>query len=145
MKYGIMFVDDSISVLESLKWIFIDEPYYLLALDSPFDALNMIESLEIAVAVADQSMQEMEVLDFLKNVSIKSPYTMVIIMTGYGGIKQTFDAKYSAYVYRFIEKPLDNNEIKQAVKTAIEKYEKNEGRKRWAVSILPILSSGSMK
>lgn len=34
MKPNIMFVDDSISVLESLKWIFKDEPYYLFALDA---------------------------------------------------------------------------------------------------------------
>ena len=141
MKYSIIFVDDSVSVLESIKWIFMDEPYHLFAFDSPLDALSVIESSEIAVVVADQYIWKMDVLEFLKNVSEKSPYTKVIIMTGYGGIKETFDTIYSAYVYRFVEKPLDNNEIKQAVKAAIINYEKNEGRKRWAVSILPKLSS----
>ncbi len=134
MKYRIMFLDDSISVLESLKWIFIDEPYYLFASNSPFESLSMIGSLEIAVVVVDQSMQEMDVLDFLKNLSVKSPYTMVIIMTGYSGIKETFDTKYSGSIYRFVKKPLGNNEIKQAVKSAIAEYEINLGNKRWAVS-----------
>ena len=141
MKYGIMFVDDSIGVLESLKWIFMDEPYTLFAFVSPIEALNIIGLSEIAVIVVNQSLQEMEILEFLKNVSIISPYTMVIIMTGYNGINETIDTKYSAYVYRFVEKPLDNNEIKQAVNTAIKKYEKNEGRKRWAVSLLSKRSS----
>lgn len=134
MKHSILFIDDSISVLESLKWIFIDEPYYLFASNSSFEALSMIGSLEIAVVVADQSMQEMDVLDFLKNVSVKSPYTMVIIMTGYSGTKETFDSIYSGSIYRFIKKPLDYNEIKQAVNSAIAEYEKNFGNKRWAVS-----------
>jgi len=134
MKYCIMFIDDSISVLESLKWIFIDEPYYLFASNSPFESLSMIGSLEIAVVVVDQFMQEMDVLDFLKNVSVKSPYTMVIIMTGYSGIKETFDTKYSGSIYRFVKKPLDNNEIKQAVKSAITEYEINFGNERRAVS-----------
>ena len=134
MKYRIMFLDDSISVLESLKWIFIDEPYYLFASNSPFESLSMIGSLEIAVVVVDQSMQEMDVLDFLKNVSVKSPYTMVIIMTGYSGIKETFDTIYSGSIYRFVKKPLDNNEIKESVKSAITEYEINLGNERWAVS-----------
>ena len=64
MKYRIMFLDDSISVLESLKWIFIDEPYYLFPSNSSFEALSMIGSLEIAVVLAHQYMQEMDVLEF---------------------------------------------------------------------------------
>ena len=134
MKYRIMFIDDSIGVLESLKWIFIDEPYYLFASNSSFEALSMIGSLEIAVVLAHQYMQEMDVLEFLKNVSVKSPHTMVIIMTGYSGIKETLDAKYSDSIYRFVKKPLDNNEIKQAVSAAIREYEINIDNKRWAVS-----------
>jgi DNA-binding NtrC family response regulator len=94
----------------------------------------MIGSLEIAVVVVDQSMQEMDVLDFLKNLSVKSPYTMVIIMTGYSGIEETFDTIYSGSNYRFVKKPLVYNEIKQAVKSAIAEYEINLDNKRWAVS-----------
>ena len=59
---------------------------------------------------------------------------MVIIMTGYSGIKETLDAKYSDSIYRFVKKPLDNNEIKQAVSAAIREYEINIDNKRWAVS-----------
>lgn len=102
-----------------------DEPYYLFASNSSFEALSVIGSLEIAVVAVDQSMQEMDVLDFLKNLGVKSPYTMVIIMTGYSGIKETCDTIYSDSICRFVKKPLDNNEIKQAVKSAITEYEIN--------------------
>lgn len=34
MKYNVMFVDESISVLESLQWLFMDEPYYLSTYDN---------------------------------------------------------------------------------------------------------------
>ena len=40
MKFNVMFVDDSNSVLESLQWIFMDEPYYLFSYDNPLDAIN---------------------------------------------------------------------------------------------------------
>jgi DNA-binding NtrC family response regulator len=133
MKNSIIFVDDSISVLESLKWIFMDEPFYLFAFDSPLDALSVIESSEIAVVVADQYILKMDVLEFLKNVSEKSPYTKVIIMTGYDGILETFYPIYLNFVYEFVKKPLDYNEIKQAVKIAINHYEINSGNIRQAV------------
>jgi DNA-binding NtrC family response regulator len=133
MKYRIMFIDDSISVLESLKWIFLDEPYYLFASNSPFESLSMISSLETAVVVVDQSIQEMDGLEFLERVRLTSPYTMGIIMTGYDGIKETFDSISSGCVYQFVKKPLDNNEIKQAVNAAITEYEINLASIRQAV------------
>ncbi|MGB5991855.1 MAG: response regulator, partial [Desulfobacterales bacterium] len=68
MKPNIMFVDDSISVLESLLWIFADEPYSVFFSDNPLNALNVTKTLEWAVVVADQSMQNMDGLEFLKRV-----------------------------------------------------------------------------
>jgi len=43
MKPYVMFVDDSLSVLEAIKWVFMDEPYYLVAFASPVDALAGVE------------------------------------------------------------------------------------------------------
>jgi DNA-binding NtrC family response regulator len=80
MKSNIMFVDDSISVLKSLRWIFMDEPYYLFAFDSLLDALSVIKSLEFAVVVADQSMPEMAGIEFLKKVKQRSPDTVGMII-----------------------------------------------------------------
>ncbi len=66
MKPYIMFVDDSFSVHKSIKWIFRDEPYYLFAFASPLDALSVIDSQEFSVVVADQSMVEMDGIEFFK-------------------------------------------------------------------------------
>ena len=133
MKFNIMFVYDSISVLESLHGLFKDEPYYLFAFNNPFDALKVIKTLEWAVAVVERSMRKMDGLEFLKRVRADSPQTMRIIMTGYKEITETLDTLYPGCVYRFVKKPLDNNDIKQAVKTAIKDYEKNMDSKRHAI------------
>jgi len=66
MKSNIMFVDDSIIVLKSLRWIFMDEPYHFFAFDNPLEALSAIEAKEFAVVVTDQSMSEMDGIKFLK-------------------------------------------------------------------------------
>jgi DNA-binding NtrC family response regulator len=133
MKFNVMLVDDSISVLESLQWIFRDDSYYLFSFNNPVDALSVIKTLKWAAVVADRSMQKMDGLEFLKRVREYSPCTMGIIMTGYNELTEALDTLYPGCVYRFIKKPLDNNEIKQAVKTAITHYEINAGTKEHAV------------
>ena len=125
MKPNIMFVDDSISVLECLQWMFKDEPYYIFTLDNPFDALNVINTLEWAVVVAERYMKNIDGLDFLKKVRTRSPHTVGIIMTGYTESIDAFDKLYSDCVYEFVKKPLDSIKIKQAVKSAITQYELN--------------------
>ena len=125
MKFNVMFVDDSMSVLESLQWLFMDEPYYLFAFDNPLDALKVIRSLEWAVVVADRSIPKMGDLEFLKRVRADSPHTMGIIMTDDNEITGELDTSYSGCVYRFVKKPLKKYEIEQTVKMAIAYYEIN--------------------
>ena len=119
MKYNIMFVDDSISVLESLKWIFMDEPYHIFLFDSPLKALKAIDSKEFSVVVADQSMPEMTGIEFLKKVKQRSPDTVGMLMSGFVETETVSNAVNRGVVNQFIEKPLDINEIKQAVATAL--------------------------
>ena len=120
MKFNVMIVGDSKSVLEFMQWLFIDEPYYLFTFDNPLDALKVIKLLEWAVVVADQSMPKMGGLEFLKRVRADSPHTMGIIMTNDNEIIEELDTSHSECVYRVVRKPLKKNEIKQAVKMAIE-------------------------
>lgn len=123
MKFNVMIVGDSKSVLESLQWLFTDEPYYLFAFDNPLDALKVIRTLEWAVVVADRSIPKMDGLEFLKRVRADSPHTMGIIMSDDNEITKELDTSYSECVYRCVKKPLKKNEIKQAVKMAIAYYE----------------------
>ena len=133
MKPNIMFVDDSISVLESLQWIFKNEPYYIFTLDNPFDALRVINTLEWAVVITERHMRNMDGLEFMKEVKANSPDTIGIIMTGYTEFTGGLDDLYPGCVYQFVKKPLDLGEIKQVVKSAITQYELNVESKRQMV------------
>ena len=117
-------------MLESLKWIFKDEPYHVFFVANLLNALNVTKTLEWSVVVADQSMKNMDGMEFLKRFQALSPHTMGIIMTGYNEVKETLDTLYPGCVYRFVKKPLDSIEIKKAVKLAIAYYEINAGVKR---------------
>ena len=135
MKHNLMFVDDSISVLESLKWIFMDESYHIFLFDNPLKALKAIDSKEFAVVVADQSMPEMAGIEFLKKVKQRSPDTVGMIMSGFVEPEIGSNAVNRGVVNGFIEKPLDINEIKQAVAIAIARYKINVESRRESMSI----------
>ena len=135
MKPNIMFVDDSISVLQSLRWIFMDEPYHFFPFVSPLKALKAIDSKEFAVVVADQSMSEMDGLKLLKKVKQLSPDTEGMIMSGFVETETVTNAINRGVVNRFIEKPLDINEIKQSVAIAIARYKINVESRRESMSI----------
>lgn len=136
MKSNIMFVDDSISVLKSLRWIFMDEPYHIFLFVSPLKALKAIDSKEFAVVVADQSMPGMTGIEFLKKVKQRSAGTVGMIMYGFVEPETASNTINRGVVNRFIEKPLDINEIKQAVAIAIARCETNIESRRERMSIL---------
>ena len=129
MKYNIMFVDESFTVLESLKWIFKDDPNYLFTFDDPDDALSVLYTVEFAVVVAEREMKKMDGLEFIKRVNGRWPNTLGIIMAGYSGLSDVLDVAVTGCVYRFIKKPLDNGGIKHAVEVAINRYEINAQNK----------------
>lgn len=135
MKPNIMFVDDSMSVLESLRWIFTDEPYHIFLFDNPLKSLKAIDSKEFAVVVADQSMPGMDGIEFLGNVKQRSPDTEGVLMSGFVEPETASNALNRGAVSRFIEKPLNINEIKQAVAIAIAQYKINVESRKESMSI----------
>ena len=132
MKRNIMFVDNSTGVLESLKLLLQDEPYYVFSFDDPIEALSLIGVTEFAVIVADQSMQKMSGLEFMQRVKERSPDSVGIIMTDNRQLEKGTEASNRNYVYGFVKKPLDNGKIKHAVESAITHYDINieSGRKK---------------
>ncbi len=72
----------------------------------------------------------MDGLEFMERVRTYSPNTKGIIMTTDDETKENLEVLYSGNAYRFVKKPLDSNEIKQAVKEAIAQYENTFRRGR---------------
>ena len=81
MKPKIMFVNDSIKVLESLKRFFNDSTYHFFGCEDPFEALDKMKEAEFAVVVAGQSMSKIGVIEFFKKAKQLSPNIVGIVMT----------------------------------------------------------------
>lgn len=123
MMGKILFVDDEIHILKSLKRLFREEPYEVLTTSSPLEALEVLEEHEVPVVVSDQRMPEMEGTVLLRQVKEKWPDTVRMILTGYADLDAAVAAINQGSVYRFISKPWDDTELKLAVRNAFEHYQ----------------------
>jgi two-component system, NtrC family, response regulator AtoC len=125
MKTNIMFVNDSIKVLESLKRFFNDETYHFFGFDNPFEALDKMKEAKFAVVVAGQSMSKIGVIEFFKKTKQLSPNTVGIVLTSCFELDNASDAFDNGLIYRFSKKPWNDLGLKQAVEMAITHYEMN--------------------
>lgn len=127
MLQKIAFIDDEKNVLESLKWLFNDEPYQLFTFNNPAEALDKIMEDEFAVVVSDQVMPEIEGTKLLQNIKKKWPETECIIMTAH-----SINKIENTNNFRIISKPWDINKFKLAIRDAVSKYEKKYQEKRYS-------------
>lgn len=120
MRNNLLYVDDEPGALKSLKRIFRDEPFGLVTYESPIEALDDLEKIKPAVVISDQCMPEMDGIEFLEKVKIKQPDSVRILLTGLTDLEVAVAAINQGNVYRYIQKPWDNDELKAAVESAFE-------------------------
>jgi DNA-binding NtrC family response regulator len=123
MKAKVLYVDDETSNLSSLKRLFRAEPFDLVTDTSPIKALGRIDSLKPAVVISDQRMPEMQGTEFLKQVEYKHPDCVRIILTGHADLDAAMMAINEGHVFRFIQKPWNDDDLKAQVKAALEHRE----------------------
>ncbi|MGD2124453.1 MAG: response regulator [Desulfobacteraceae bacterium] len=118
----VLFVDDEPHILKALGRLFMDEPYRIYTFTNPSEALEALAQTEASVVVSDHRMPEMEGITFLEKVGEIWPDTVRIIMTGFGDLEIATAAINKGGIYRFINKPWDDRELKLVVKTAVDRH-----------------------
>lgn len=116
-KYRVLFVDDEPRVTSALKAIFRRE-YDVYIANSGADALTLLETTKVDVLVSDQRMPHMLGNELLGKVSTLYPQTMRILLTGFMDKKAIVDSINEGEVYRFVNKPWRNDEIREVVAEA---------------------------
>ncbi|WHH59015.1 response regulator [Petroclostridium sp. X23] len=122
-KNTVLFVDDEINVLNSLKRGLVDEDYRCIFVESGQEALKVIEKEEISVIVTDMRMPGMNGLELLKIVKEKSPQTVRVVLSGYVQLQQILVTLNQADIFKFITKPWKlEEEFKLVINQSIEYY-----------------------
>lgn len=143
IKNIILCVDDEMSILNSLKTelkIIFSNDFMIEVAQTGSDALALIDELlgdnhQIPLVISDYLMPEMKGDELLKNIHIKSPDTIKIMLTGHADINGIANAIQYAKLYRYMSKPWQHNDLKLTVMEAVGRYFQDQDLKEKNASL----------
>ena len=130
----IVVVDDEKIVTSAFKTLlkvegFSDAHFF----NSPKEAIEFLKTNKPDLVVSDFLMPEMNGLEFLTEVKKMYPEVSKILLTGYADKENAIKAINEVGLYRYIEKPWDNDDLILNIKNGIERsYLLSELRKKIA-------------
>lgn len=116
----VLFVDDEVNILSSLKRLFRPFGYRILTAEGGAQGLEILERETVNLVVSNMLMPEMNGAQFLEQVRAKWPGTIRMLLSGYTEISATIEAINKGQIYRYICKPWEDNDITLAVKHALQ-------------------------
>jgi DNA-binding NtrC family response regulator len=123
MNRKLLVVDDEKDILNIMKKYFSTEGFEVVTAGSVAAALKKIGTSLFPVIITDMSFPgKHSGLDIVKAARERSRETEVIVITGYGSIKNAVDAMQLG-AYDYITKPVDLNEMKIKVRRIFEMKE----------------------
>jgi len=128
-KDYILYVDDELLNLEIFK-AFLEHDYNIIIESSPIKALGLLKVYPFKVVVSDQRMPEETGLEFLQKVHTAYPDIVKILFTAFVDNDTTLQAINQGGIFKFLKKPWDTNEMRQALLSAIMEFNlKTENKK----------------
>jgi response regulator RpfG family c-di-GMP phosphodiesterase len=115
----LLFVDDEPSILSSLKRLFRPHGYRIHTAESGAEGLEIMAREPIDLVISDMRMPEMDGAHFLEQARSRWPGTVRLLLTGYADMESTINAINRGEIYRYINKPWDDNDIVLLVRDAL--------------------------
>jgi len=120
VKPALLFVDDERRVLTSMRAMF-RRDYDVLLADSGHEAIEILQQRnDVHVVVSDQRMPEMTGVELLSSVKVDYPSCMRILLTGYADLEAVEASINESEVFRYLMKPCPTEELKDAVRLAVQ-------------------------
>ena len=119
-QHAILMVDDEPHVLKAFQRVLRKAPYTLMTAGGGEEGLNLLEAREVSLVISDYNMPRMNGLDFLKTVKTRYPHILTIMLTGQAEMQIAIQAINEAGVYKFIQKPWDDTDLKITIQRALE-------------------------
>lgn len=120
-KIKVLYIDDEINNLTAFKANF-RKLYDVYIAESAMEGRKVLESTEIEIVLTDQRMPEMTGVEFLESIIPDFPNPIRILLTGYTDMQALIDAVNKGQIYRYINKPWDEEELKMFINQAFELY-----------------------
>ena len=115
----VLFVDDEERILRSLRMQFRGR-YDVLTAGSGAEAIEVVRGRLVHAVVSDQRMPGMLGAELLSRVRDISPATMRLLLTGYSDMQAIVASVNEGEIFRFIEKPWQQQRLLEAVEQAVQ-------------------------
>ena len=118
----ILYVDDEESNLIALKATF-RRDYEVFTATSGQEALDLLKNQVVNVIISDQRMPGMNGVEFFQKAKEILPGPIRILLTGYADINAVIDAINKGEVYRYVQKPWDEDDLRFILNSAFELFD----------------------
>jgi diguanylate cyclase (GGDEF)-like protein/PAS domain S-box-containing protein len=124
----LLVVDDDKGVTHALQRLLAPEGYRVLAANSPEDGFEMLSLNRVAVIVSDFRMPLMNGAEFLGRVKELHPNTVRIVLSGHADLDAVTDSINVGAIFKIMNKPWRDEEVKEQVGAAFRQYQKLYGK-----------------
>ncbi len=123
VKPGVLFVvDDEVMVTTSIQTMLeLETSHRVLTFNRPDEALKALTKETPDLVISDFLMPKMDGIAFLEKVKRVLPEATLILLTGYADKENAIAAINSVGIYKYIEKPWDNESLKLTIHNGLER------------------------
>lgn len=130
MARTLLIVDDEENVRSALKRALRRESYEVFTASGPEEALELLQQQPVDLVVSDHLMPRMTGLELLKLVHDRYPGVGRIMLTGHADMETAIKAINESEIYRFLQKPWDDLELKVILHLAFEQIDLERENRR---------------
>lgn len=118
---NVLYIDDEIHNLNAFKASF-RRNYNIFLAENTDQARKILDENEIHLIITDQRMPGMTGIEFLESVIENHPDPIRILLTGYADVNNVIDAINKGEIYKYIQKPWIEENLKMSIDKALEIY-----------------------
>jgi two-component system, NtrC family, response regulator HupR/HoxA len=133
-KQALLLVDDETANLQKLQRTFVDG-YTVHLAKSGHEALELLRRNPVDAIITDQKMPNMTGIEFLEASQKEYPNLVRIVLTGFTDVDDLIAAINTGKVHKYITKPWEPDDLRLAVREALEKMELQRENERLAAEL----------
>jgi response regulator RpfG family c-di-GMP phosphodiesterase len=127
----VLVVDDETQILKAVRRLLTGIDCEVETATNGSDAIDLLDSREIAVLISDQRMPGLSGVALLNYAMSNHPDTVRIMLTGNSDWSTAVEAINLGQVFRFIAKPWDHDKFVQVIEDSLHQYELRRAKQQY--------------
>lgn len=121
VSINVLYVDDEVHNLVAFRAGF-RRIFNIFTAESAAEGKKILETEDIHIIITDQRMPVTTGIEFLESIIPDYPEPIRILLTGYADINAVIDAINKGHVYKYIQKPWQEDDLRINIQKAFEIY-----------------------